>query len=236
MTLLGALKPEQWERQTIARAWRVRDVAAHLLDTQLRRLSLQRDGHLRSPDRPLIDYLNHLNATWVEAARRFSPRVITDLLEVSGRAFVAFIETLPLDAPAPFSVAWAGEEESQNWFDIGREYTEWWHHQQQIRDAVGAPLLLESRWFDPLIEISVRAIRPAAPTLFVIDGDPFSFVDGAIFRGVAPSPVVAVDTDRDTAWRMLFHALSPEEIAERVTIEGDAALAEPLLSARSVMV
>ena len=43
LSLLRALTPEDWERPTLARAWRVKDVAAHLLDTQLRKLSAQRD-------------------------------------------------------------------------------------------------------------------------------------------------------------------------------------------------
>ena len=41
--LLRTLTAEDWERPTIARAWRVRDVVAHLLDTMLRRLSFHRD-------------------------------------------------------------------------------------------------------------------------------------------------------------------------------------------------
>jgi uncharacterized protein (TIGR03083 family) len=236
MALLRGLTADDWNRPTIARAWRVRDVAAHLLETQLRRLSGQRDGHRLPPDRPLIDYLNDLNATWVAAARRFSPRVITDLLDATGPTFAAFMESLPLHDRAPIAVAWAGEEESENWMDIGREYTEWWHHQMQIRDAVGAPLLLDAKWFEPLIEISVRAIRTPAATLLEIDEYRFSFVDGAILRGATPAPVVTVRTDADTAWRMLFHALSREEIAARVAISGDVAAAEPVIGARSVMV
>ena len=110
MALLRALAPDDWNRPTIARAWRVRDVAAHLLETQLRRLSGQRDGHRLPPDRPLIDYLNDLNATWVAAARRFSPRVIVDLLEATGPTFAAFMESLPLHDRAPFGVAWAKGE------------------------------------------------------------------------------------------------------------------------------
>src|SRR5258705_27179 len=137
--------------------------APHLLDTQLRRLSGQRDGHRVAPDRPLVEFINHLNATWVDTARRFSPRVIVDLLDVTGRTFAAFIETLPLHERAHFPVSWAGEDESQNWMDIGREYTEGWHHQMQIRDAVGAPLLLDAKWLTPLLSLSVRAIRPSAP-------------------------------------------------------------------------
>src|SRR5262249_33980965 len=140
----------------------------------------------------------------------------------------AFIESLPLNERAAIPVAWAGEEESRNWMDIGREYTEWWHHQMQIRDAVGAPLLLDAKWFEPLIEISVRAIRPTAPTTLEIDAYRFSFGDGA--------PVVTIRTDRDTAWRMLFNALSREEITARVTIIGDTKAAEAVIKARSVMV
>ena len=214
----------------------MRDVAAHLLETQLRRLSGQRDGHRLRPDRPLVAFINNLNATWVAAAHRFSPRVIVDLLEVSGPALAALMESLPLHERAMIAVAWAGETESENWFDIGREYTEWWHHQMQIRDAVGAPLLLERKWLEPLLEISVRAFRTPVPTLFPVDGYQFSIVDGQFFRGAAPSPAVSVATDADTAWRMLYHALTREEILARVTISGDAALAEPLLAARSVMV
>jgi hypothetical protein len=33
-------------------------------------------------------------------------------------------------------VAWAGEAESKNWFHVARDYSEKWHHQQQIREAV----------------------------------------------------------------------------------------------------
>src|SRR4029079_14355648 len=42
-------------------------------------------------------------------------------------------------APARFGVSWAGESVSPNWFDVARELTERWHHQQQIRLAVAAP-------------------------------------------------------------------------------------------------
>jgi uncharacterized protein (TIGR03083 family) len=238
MSLLRKLSDDDWRTQTIAPAWRVRDVAAHLLETQLRRLSVHRDGYMLPPPQgSLIDFLNDLNATWVAAARRFSPRVLVELLEATGPRSIAFLESLPLHERAIFPVAWAGESESQNWFDIGREYTEWWHHQMQIRDAVGAPLLLEPRWLDPLLELSVRVLRGAPATIvFDVDGRVFSVAGGELFRGAADDAAATVRTDADTAWRMLYHALPREEILRRVSIEGDADAAEVLIRARSVMV
>src|SRR4051794_8080203 len=54
--LLRRLTPSEWARPTVAPAWSVRDVAAHLLDTSLRRLSAERDGHLLGPDVPIDGY------------------------------------------------------------------------------------------------------------------------------------------------------------------------------------
>jgi hypothetical protein len=74
--LLKGLSAADWERPTVAGTWRVRDVAAHLLDTDLRRISSQRDGWALPVDAPvegwgdLVKLLNGLNARWVETARR----------------------------------------------------------------------------------------------------------------------------------------------------------------------
>ena len=51
LSFLRALEPADWERPTVAGAWRVRDVAAHLLDGELRTLAAHRDGHPRTEGR-----------------------------------------------------------------------------------------------------------------------------------------------------------------------------------------
>jgi hypothetical protein len=56
ITLLQGLTPEDWERPTVAGSWLVRDVVAHLLDVDLRKLSVNRDGHLVPPDEPIGGY------------------------------------------------------------------------------------------------------------------------------------------------------------------------------------
>src|SRR5436189_190963 len=74
--LLRSLTPDDWERQTIAPRWTVKDVAAHLLDTQLRTLSFGRDGYTPSPPPPitsardLVSFIDRLNADGVTVYRR----------------------------------------------------------------------------------------------------------------------------------------------------------------------
>ena len=100
-------------------------------------------------------YLNQLNADWTKATHRLSPIVLTQLLQLTGTQFYQHLKTLSPFGKAVFSVAWAGETESLNWFHIAREYTEIWIHQQQIRDAVNKPALMTKELFYPLIDTLV---------------------------------------------------------------------------------
>src|SRR4029077_1253262 len=75
LELLRSLTSEEWEKQTISPKWKVKDVAAHLLDTALRGLSIGRDGCL--PEAPRINshtelatYINRLNQEGVTLYRR----------------------------------------------------------------------------------------------------------------------------------------------------------------------
>ena len=127
--------------------------------------SIERDGHAGiAPDGPiatnaeLTAFLDRLNADWVNASRRISPRLSIEWLDVVGRQLSALFEGADLQAPATFPVAWAGEAQSAAWFDIGREYTERWHHHQQIAEAVGAPLLTGRRWLYPVLDVSMRVM------------------------------------------------------------------------------
>ena len=259
VSLLRGLAPTAWDRPTLAGAWRVRDVAAHLLDGDLRKLSAYRDGHAIPMPRgapktfeELTAALNRLNADWVRAARRMSTRVLVELIEVTGPAVAALMASLPPHEPALFAVNWAGEDQSENWLDIGREYTERWHHQMQIREAVGAPGLVDRRWLFPLLEISARALpRAYAPVTaregasVVLDvtgeaGGAWCVVRGKgaweARRGGPQQPDARVRLDADAAWRLYFNALPLPEARRRATVEGDADLAAPMFAARAVMV
>jgi uncharacterized protein (TIGR03083 family) len=259
VSLLRGLGETDWSRPTLARRWTVKDIAAHLLDTDLRRLSSQRDGYRPAPPaqdigsyQDLVAFLNRLNASWVEAARRLSPRVLVELLEWSGPRVAELFASLPPDGPAQIPVAWAGEEHSANWMDTGREYTEKWHHQAQIREAVGAPGLNSRRWLAPVLELSMYALPYAFRNVEAARGSALSVrIEGEaggvwhIFKGAggwelkegwAAEAEAAVRLDAETAWRLLFNALDKEEARRRVSASGDAELCAAFLSVRSVMV
>ena len=73
MELLRSLTAEEWEMQTIAKKWKVKDVAAHLLDGNIRALSLQRDKYFGQPGpadfefKTVVDWINQFNNNWVNA-------------------------------------------------------------------------------------------------------------------------------------------------------------------------
>jgi len=258
---LRSLDPDDWLRPTVAGSWRVRDVAAHLLDTALRRLSLHRDRPADTTSQPrvggtptnLVAFVNDLNASWIRAAERLSPRVITDLYARAGTELADFMETLSLSDDAFWPVSWAGEGRSAQWLDIGREFTEVWHHGSQIRDAVGAGPFAEPRWLRAVLRIAVhvlphayRDMSEAAGVSLVIDitghaggtwtlqRTPEQKWDVEEGRSIAPT-MIATMTD-EVAWRLLFNALPERDARSRIQVEGKVQLAEPLLSARSVIV
>lgn len=257
LTLLRGLSPDEWDRATVAGAWRVRDIAAHLLDDDLRKLAACRDDHLLpldgpiETDRDLARFINGLNGSGVAYAARLSPRLLVDLLATTGVWVADFISALPPHGPSTFAVSWAGESTSENWMDSGREYTERWHHQMQIRDAVSLPRLLAPTWMEPLLDFSVRALPHAyaacdAPTGTVVSLEVSGETAGAwsvvrdgrawrVCRGRPASPDTLVRVGTDDAWRLFYNALPADAIAARVQVTGDPSLGEPLLGARSVI-
>ena len=91
LALLRSLAPDDWHRPTTSSQRNVKDIASHLLDGSVRRLSLMRDGYVApgSPDqfgivKELTDYLHRLNAEWTTATRRVSPRILVQWLEATG--------------------------------------------------------------------------------------------------------------------------------------------------------
>ena len=255
--LLRSLTAEEWNAPTVAKLWNVKDVASHLLDGNLRALATSRDGYFGEKAenihsyQDLVDFLNHLNLSWTTATKRLSPQLLIQLLETTGQAYYEHLHTLNPFDKAVFSVAWAGEETSQNWFHIAREYTEKFLHQQQIRDAVGKQGIMTKEFYYPFLDIFMRAlphtfrdVDAAFGTVVTIEvltyiGGQWNIVkteNGWLLnKEINLEPDAHVAIDPDTAWKLFSKSLTPEQVADKVEMKGNKTLAEQALKMVAVM-
>ena len=254
--LLRSLDPADWDVQTVAPVWKVRDVAAHLLDTALRKLSLVRDcwfveaAEIRSPA-DLVALVNRLNREGVTVYRRLSPAILIEMMESVCRESADFHESLDPFAKAAFDVSWAGEDESLNWFDTARELTERWHHQQQIRLATNRPGIMTRQLYYPVLDCFLRglphqfrdvAAAPGSVLEIEIAGD----CGGRWFLARTGNrwmlemdprlePSARIEIPQAIAWRVFTKGIDRESARAQVRIEGDSALAETVLELTAIV-
>lgn len=255
--LLRSLSDEDWQLPTIARLWTVKDIAAHLLDGNIRALSIARDGYSGvqpisiASYQDLLDYLNRLNADWVHAMKRMSPKVLTDLLESTGKEFSAYMVAADPFAPAIFPVSWAGEEQSANWFHIAREYTEKWLHQQQIRDAVNRHGIITQELFYPFINTMMQGLphtyrNTEAATGTCIEITVTTSAGGNWFleknehgwqlnKEQKSEPVSIVIISPETAWKLFSKGITADTALQQTTIEGNKEMGKIALTMIAVM-
>jgi len=254
--LLRSLEPADWDLRTIVPAWQVRDIAAHLLDTSLRKLSLVRDGclvervEIASPQ-DLVALVNRLNQEGVSMYRRLSPPVLIDLLQLACDQSARFHEALNPFAPAAFPVSWAGEETSLNWFDTARELTERWHHQQQIRLAINKPGIMTAELYHPVLDCFMRGLphlyrdvdAPSGTHIhFEISGDCgghwllASSSSGWAFVKRAPAGLAArVHIPQELAWRLFTKGIDRSAARTQVRIDGDQQLGARVLHLTAIV-
>jgi uncharacterized protein (TIGR03083 family) len=254
--LLRSLAPEDWEKQTIAPKWKVKDVAAHLLDTQVRKLLAARHGYKPenskklSPEE-LVTLINSLNAEGVRAYGQLSPGELISWMESESRDSAKYHRLIDPFARAMFPVSWAGEEESANWFDTAREFTERWHHQQQIRLAVNKPGIMTREFYFPVLDCFLRALpyayrnvaaKPGSLAQFNISGECGGswhlFREGDAWTLIA-SPVgekISQTTiPQDIAWRIFTKGIAFEESRTHVQVAGDEAVGFHILKMISIV-
>jgi uncharacterized protein (TIGR03083 family) len=254
--LLRSLTPCEWEIQTIVPSWKVRDVAAHLLDTVLRKLSLVRDGcyvetiDIRSPQ-DVIALVNRLNREGVTVYRRLSPSILIDCMKMACEQSARFHESLDPFAPAAFPVSWAGDEQSPNWFDTARELTERWHHQQQIRLATNRPGIMTPDLYHPVLDCFVRGLpfhyrdvgEPVGTAIQVrITGECGGrwillreTVGWTLLKDFAGEFAARVTIPQVLAWRIFTKGIDREAAQAQVEICGDRELGEKVLHLTAIV-
>ncbi|WP_020535667.1 maleylpyruvate isomerase N-terminal domain-containing protein [Lewinella cohaerens] len=251
LTLLKSLSAEEWQAQTVASQWKVKDVVAHLLDGNIRILSMLRDGYQgETADiasyQDLVVYINRLNADWVQAMKRVSPEILILLHELTGPLYNTYYASLDPFEKAAFSVAWAGEEESKNWMHIAREYTEKFLHQQQIRDAVQRPGIMTTAFFLPFVEVCLKALPHTFREVPATDGTCIQLsIPGAcggrwfffahqgqwqIGEAAINTPITEVTITAEAFWKLVSKSKRAVDLEAFIEVKGDPLLAEKVLS------
>ena len=255
LDLLEGLSAEEWARPTTATGWSVKDVALHLLGDEIGILSGKRDGFTKPQPgldvwENLVAFINRRNAEWVQAARRISPRLLCELLRFTGEqsnALFAGLDPLALGG----AVSWAGLAPAPVWLDIAREFTERWHHQQHIRDAVGKPGGTEPYFLAPVLAAFVYALPRTYRQVSAAPGTAISLrITGEsggvwtvvreeagwqLYLGKADQPQAEIILPEKTAWRLFTKGLSAANARESAVLHGDLALAEKALETIAII-
>ncbi len=255
--LLTSLEPDEWSKPTIASMWTVKDIVAHLLDTNMRAIASANNYSGKQPQNihsytDLVNYLNDLNAVWVNAMDRVSPQQLIGLLETTGEPYCEYLSSLDPFSASKYAVSWAGEEQSENWFHIAREYTEKWHHQQQIRDAVNKPGIMHKELFYPCMDTFMRGLphtyrNAIADTGALIEISISTEAGGTWYlqKGESnwllikeisgKSPDASITIKPDTAWKLFTKGIRPSIAIAEATILGDEVLAKNMFNMIAVM-
>lgn len=255
LDLLADLTDEEWQRR-VHGDWTVKDLAAHLLGDELNILSGKRDGY-REQVGPLdtwnrlVEFINRRNAQWVEAMRRLSPRVIQELLLISGTQANAFFQSLDMHATGG-PVDWAGPGPAPVWLDVAREFTERWHHQQHIRQAVGKPGAIEPIFLAPVLATFVFALPRAVQDVSAPDGTALRLmITGEaggvwtvsresgrweLYAGSGGDVQAWVEMPQEIAWQVFTRGISKETARQHAVLSGDMTLAERVLTASAIIV
>jgi uncharacterized protein (TIGR03083 family) len=255
LQLLAHFTAEQWEQPTVCAGWTVKDVALHLLGGEVSILSRRRDQF--SPDPPpmqsqadLVTFINELNESWVKTARHLSPRLLCDLLAFLGEQTCTYLGSLDPHAPGP-PVSWAGPAAAPAWLDLAREYTERWHHQQHIRDAVCWPGLNEPRYLAPVLDTFARALpygyrdqeaqEGMVVTLSICgeSGGSWSVQRQedawTLWAGAPEHPDAEVLIQEDIAWRLFTKGIGRAEARAKTSITGVQTLGLRMLDIVSII-
>lgn len=256
VTMLSGIADDDWYKPTPCPGWSVKDLTAHLLGDEVNVLARGRDAFSYSGDpirswEELVRFINWQNDLWVQAHKRLSPPLLLDLLRYTGDQVCEYYNSLDMyEIGAP--VEWASPEPAPIWLGIAREYTERWHHQQQICEALGLPDLMQPRLFKPVLAAFIRAFPYAYRQVIAPEGTAINFqITGEAGSGwssvrtsgkwklaeeVMPNAVAEVTLSQKAAWQLFTRIITPEEVEDLAQIEGDQMLGRVALQTVSIIV
>ncbi len=248
LAALQGMPARGWAAASPAPGWTVKDVALHLVDGDLSRLSRDRDGDAsglvaRTADRAAFaSMLATKNQRWIDASRHLSGRVVHDLLAHSTTQLDEW--TAKADLLAPSFVSWASDEPVPAWLDLARELTETWVHHQQIRAAIGRPVTTARlptvlRTFVWALPHQYRVLAEPGTAVAIdldVGGRWRLLTEGngrwTLREDANPDADASVSFTSDAAWRCFTGADVP---TNGITRSGPDALTDPLLRIRAII-
>ncbi len=163
--IMENINMDEWNKPTIYPNWKVKDIFSHIIDTSIRRLSngwnnsdINKRKIKVDTYKDLVTLIERSADEWVEATKRISPQILLLLFSIIKDKLYDFMKKQNHFDDSRVSVLWAGETKSKVWFDYGREYTEHWLHQQQIRDALNICPLDDKKYLNAVLEILIRCL------------------------------------------------------------------------------
>ena len=253
--LLACLQATDWQRPSPCPGWSILGLCGHLLGGDLGLLARHRDGHYGTippaggTEGEFVAWLDEMQAEWVSASRRLSPRLVTDLLRWSGPQVAA---TFLLEDPRArtASVSWAGPSPVPAWLDQARELSEYWIHRQQLLQGLGrssdlradlaGPVLDGLRWAYPY-RLAQTPSQPGDTATLAITGPVTKtwhlVAAGTGWRfedqpGTRTAASLAMSTE--DAWRLLTNNL-PAGRRSELAASGDSAIIDTLLLTRAII-
>ena len=254
--LLAGLRSADWQRPSPCPGWSILGLCCHLLGDDFGTLARHRDGHHGTPppegatEGEFIAWLDDMQAEWVRAARRISPRLVTDLLRwTAPQVADTFRREDPQARTA--SVSWASSGPVPAWLDQARELSEYWIHRQQLLQGLGHPSDLRADLAGPVLDglrfaypyrlaqapawpgdtVTITVTGPVARTWHLVAAD-----DGGWQFGDEPGPRLAASLtlSTDQAWRLLTNNL-PAGSRAAAEASGAAAVTAVVLRTRAVI-
>ena len=188
-----------------------------------------------------------MNQEFADTAQSWSPRLLTDLLGHLGPQLDELWASLDLGRTGE-AVSWAAPgRPAPVWLDVAREYTEYWVHQQQVRDAVGRPGADDERLAPAVTDTFLRAVPHA---LRHVSPEPGTCVQIAVTgpgsgdwtikrrhgtwvvgRGSPVRPAAArVQISSGCLWRVATRGITVQDTRAQATISGDRTLGSAVLN------
>ena len=175
-----------------------------------------------------------------------------ELLALAGPELDAMWRDRDLAAAGTLDVWWAAPDvPAPVWLDVARDYTDFWVHQQQVRDAVGRPGAAEPGLLHPVVDTFARALphtlRGCAPALGTAVELRVTGPAGGAWTatrlasgwtlGEEPCgpPAADVELDADTFWRLATRGITPEKAARWARVGGDREIGAAVLSILSII-